>query len=178
VIDDLNPYSPNDYDYGPQAAVFAEERAPFAINGPWELGNADFDVGVAKLPAPEGGTPAPYSGVQMIYFADGVGDDPDGADAARDFTEWYTTNTDILTRLAEEQGFIPVLDELAGSDDLPDAVKGFSASAADGTPMPAHPRMNQVWGPTEDAIMNAITGGESLEDAAANAESRIRDNWD
>lgn len=178
VTDELDEYSPNDYDYGPQAAVFAEERAPFAVNGPWELGNADFDVGVAKLPAPEGGTPAPYSGVQMFYFADGVSDDQASADASRDFAEWYATNTDLLSRLAEDQGFIPVLDELAGTDDLPDAVKGFSASAADGTPMPAHPRMNQVWGPTEDAILDAITGGKDLETALEDAEGRIRENWE
>lgn len=178
VIDDLWPYAPNDPEYDAQASVFAEGRAPFAVNGPWELGNLDFDAGVAKLPAPEGGTAAPYSGIQMIYFADGVEDDPDTADAARDFTEWYTTNTDVLTQLAEEQGFIPVLNELAGTDDLPDAVQGFSASAADGTPMPAHPRMNNVWGPTEDAIFNALNGEQELETAMAEAEERIRDNWD
>jgi len=178
VTDELDEYSPSDYDYGPQAAVFAEGRAPFAINGPWELGNADFDAGVAKLPAPEGGTPAPYSGVQMFYFADGVSDNPESADAARDFAEWYATNTDLLSRLAEEQGFIPVLDELAGNDDLPETVKGFSASAADGTPMPAHPRMNKVWSPAEDAILNAITGGKELETTLEEAESRIRENWE
>lgn len=68
VIEELNPYSPDDPAYDAQAAVFAEGNAPFAINGPWELGNLDFDTGVAKLPAPEGGTPAPYSGVQMFYL--------------------------------------------------------------------------------------------------------------
>ncbi len=178
VIEELDPYSPDDPNYDPQAAVFAEGNAPFAINGPWELGNVDFDAGVAKLPAPEGGTPAPYSGVQMFYFADGVEDEESTIEAARDFAEWYTTNTDVLTELAEEQGFIPVLDELAGSEDLPDAVQGFSASAADGTPMPAHPRMNDVWEPTEDAISNALTGEMSLEDALAEAEERVRDNWE
>lgn len=178
VMEELDPYSPDDPAYDPQVAVFAEGNAPFAINGPWELGNFDFDTGVAKLPAPEGGTAAPYSGVQMFYFADGVKNEESTAEAARDFTEWYTTNTDILTELAEQQGLIPVLDELAGADDLPDAVRGFSESAADGTPMPAHPRMNEVWGPVEDAVANALTGEMSLEDALAEAQERVRDNWE
>lgn len=178
VLEDLDPFSPDDPAYGPQAAVFAEQRAPFAINGPWELGNLDFDVGVAKLPAPEGGTPAPYSGIQMIYFADGIEEEESRAEAGRAFAEWYTTNTDVITELANDQGLIPVLDELAGSGDLPAAVEGFAASAADGTPMPAHPRMNQVWGPTEDAFMNALSGEMSIEDAMADAEERIRENWE
>ncbi|WP_058367212.1 extracellular solute-binding protein [Haloparvum sedimenti] len=178
ITEDLWPYAPNDTEYEPQVAVFHEGNAPFAVNGPWELGNVDFDVGVAELPAPEGGTPAPYSGIQMVYFADGIEEDPDRAAAGRDFAQWYTTNTDVLQELAEEQGFIPVLDELAGSEDLPEAVQGFSASAAAGTPMPAHPRMNDVWSPTEDAILNVLTGEVDPEEAMAEAESRIRENWE
>lgn len=178
VLEELDPYSPDDHEYGPQAAVFADENAPFAINGPWELGNLDFDYGVTKLPAPEGGTAAPYTGVQLVYFADAMNDDADRAEAAREFTEWYTTNTEVLMELAEGHGFIPVLEDLAGTDDLPQAVEGFSASAADGTPMPAHPRMNHVWEPVEDAIFNAITGEHTLEEAMAEAEERILDAWD
>ncbi|WP_138005135.1 extracellular solute-binding protein [Halalkalirubrum salinum] len=178
VIEELYPYSPDDPEYDPQMAVFTEGNAPFAINGPWELGNFDFDTGVTKLPAPDGGTASPYTGVQMFYFADGVEDEDSTAEAARDFTEWYTTNTDVSRELAEQQGLIPVLDELAGTDDLSDAVQGFTASLADGTPMPAHPRMNDVWGPVEDAVGNTLSGEMSLEDALADAEERVRDNWE
>lgn len=178
VLDELDPYMPNDPDYDAQAAVFAEGNAPFAINGPWEFGGVDFDVGVAKIPAPEGGTPAPYSGIQVAYFADAITEDADRAAAAHEFMDWYTTNVDVLRTLAEEQGFIPVHEDLAGDEDLPEMVQGFSASAADGTPMPADQRMNQVWGPVEDAFMNAYTGDMDLLPAMEEAEERIRDNWD
>lgn len=178
VLEELDPYSPNDPEYGAQRAVFAEGNAPFAINGPWEFGEVDFEVGVAPLPSPEGGTAAPYSGIQVAYFADAMTEDAARGDAARAFAEWYTTDLDVLKRLAEELGFIPVHGDLAGDDDLPDSVKGFSESAANGTPMPANSKMNQVWGPLEDAFMNAYNGEQSLEDAFADAEARIRENWD
>lgn len=178
VLEELDPYTPNDPEYNAQAAVFAEGNAPFAINGPWEFGDVDFEVGVAALPDPEGGTAAPYSGIQVAYFADAVTEDPDRAEAARAFAEWYTTDLETLERLANDLGFIPVHEELAGSDDLPETVQGFSESAADGTPMPASPKMNQVWGPVEDGFMNAYTGEQSLKDAFADAEDRIYDNWD
>lgn len=178
VLEELDPYSPNDPEYDPQAAAFVEGNAPLAINGPWFLGDVEFEASVAALPAPDGGEPAPYSGVSMIYFADAITDEADRGDAARTFAEWYTTNTDVLTRLAEDQGYIPVHEDLAGSDDLPDTVQGFSESAATGVPMPTNAKMNQVWGPLEDAFMNAYTGDQSLEDAMVDAEDRIRDNWD
>lgn len=178
VLDELEPLMPDDPDYDAQAAVFSEGNAPFAINGPWEFGGVDFDLSVTTLPAPDGETPAPYTGIQVAYFADAITEDAERAEAAHEFADWYTTNLDILERLAEDQGIIPVHEDLAGEDELPDLVQGFSESAANGFAMPASPLMNQVWGPVEDGFMNAYTGDMSLEDAMAEAEDRIRGNWD
>ncbi len=178
VLDELEPLIPDDPDYDAQAAVFSEGNAPFAINGPWEFGGVDFDLSVTTLPAPDGETPAPYTGIQVAYFADAITEDAERAEAAHEFADWYTTNLDILERLAEDQGIIPVHEDLAGEDELPDLVQGFSESAANGFAMPASPLMNQVWGPVEDGFMNAYTGDMSLEDAMAEAEDRIRGNWD
>ena len=178
VLEELEPYMANDPDYDAQASVFAEGNAPFAINGPWEFGGVDFELGVTTLPAPDGETAVPYTGIQVAYFADAITEDDERAEAAHEFVDWYTTNLDVLEELAREQGAIPVHEDLAGQDDLPDLVQAFSASAANGVAMPADPRMNQVWGPVEDGFMNAYTGEMSLEDAMAEAEDRVRDNWD
>lgn len=180
VIEELFPYMPGDPAYGPQAAAFADGNAPFAINGPWYLGTAadnDIDVGVTSFPEVEDATPNPYTGFGTFYFTSQMDDSESSAEAARSFSEWYVTNTDLLMDLAESHGFIPVHQDLSGSSDLPETVQGFSESVGNGTPMPAAPQMNDVWGPTENAFTKALNGKASLEDAFTEAENTIRESW-
>lgn len=181
ILDQLLPYMPKDVSYGAQAAPFVEENAPFAINGPWYLGNVndnDINAGVAALPKPYGGSPSPYTGISMIYFAKGMGQSETSANAARAFAEWYGTNEDLAMKAANEQGDIPVLSSLQGNEDLPAAVKGFSESVAMGRPMPTHPHMQKVWEPVGTAFGKAMNGESSLEDAMAAAEKNIKSEWD
>ena len=181
VLDELLPYQPKDTAYGPQAAAFADGNAPFAINGPWFLNSVTkkgIDAGVAPIPKPEGGSPSPYTGISLWYFTKKMDDADDAnANAARAFAEWYVTNEDIALRRAKEAGDIPVLKSLQGSDELPDSVQGFSKAVAQGVPMPTHPHMNKVWSPVATAIGKAMSGEASLEDAMADAESKIESEW-
>lgn len=179
VIEDLWPYSPNDPSYDPQAAVFADGNAPFAINGPWFIAGLDFDAGVTALPTVDGSQPNPYTGVQMQYFSKKMEDGTDvDAEAARSFVEWYVTNEEILLSNAKESGFIPVHKEVAQSDELGATTSGFAKSVETGRPMPAHPKMQKVWAPVDDAFTKALNGSQSLADAMTEAEASIRDNWD
>lgn len=181
VLEDFLPYMPNDTAYGAQAAAFVDGKAPFAINGPWFLSSATekgIDVGVTKLPKPEGGSPSPYTGISLWYFTKKLANTEEAnANAARAFTEWYVTNEDIALRRAKESGDIPVLKSLQGSDELPESVKGFSKAVAQGVPMPTDPRMNKVWDPVATAIGKAMNGDASLEDAMATAEQNIKSEW-
>lgn len=182
VLEDLWPYSPDDPGYDPQAAVFVDGNAPFAINGPWfmgSLGDSGINAGVTALPTVDGSQPNPYTGVQMVYFAKKMNDGIEAnAAAARRWAEWYTTNEDVLLSNAEESGFIPVHQDVAESDELGANTRGFAASVDTGRPMPAHPKMQQVWGPVGDAFTKALNGSQVLADAMADAESTIRENWD
>jgi arabinogalactan oligomer/maltooligosaccharide transport system substrate-binding protein len=182
VIEGLWPYSPNDPGYDPQAAVFVDENAPFIINGPWFMGSladTDIDAGVTALPPVDGNHPKPYTGVQLIYFAKKMDDGLDAnAEAARKYVEWYTTNEEVLLTNATESGFIPVHKDVAASDELGAVTKGFASSVANGRPMPAHPKMQKVWGPTGDAFMKALNGSQDLKPAMSQAESTIRENWE
>jgi arabinogalactan oligomer/maltooligosaccharide transport system substrate-binding protein len=180
VIEDLFPYSPKDPAYGPQAAAFADGNAPFAINGPWYLGTIaekGVDAGVAALPTPEGGEPEPLTGISLWYFTSQMEENEANATAARSFAEWYVTNEDLQMDLAETHGFIPVLDAIAQTDDLPSKVQGFSEAVAQGRMLPADPRMNSVWTPLENAFTNALNGDADLESAMTAAEEEIRSKW-
>ncbi|MFC7204554.1 extracellular solute-binding protein [Haloferax namakaokahaiae] len=182
ILDNFVPYQPKDTGYDPQAAVFLEGNAPFAINGPWFLGDVKsngIDAGVTRLPSPEGeAEPKPYTTVKQLYFTNTLDDDEAKAAAARAFAEWYTTNTDVLSANAEDFGYIPVYEELASEGDLPPAVQGFSESVALGTPIPSHPKMGDVWGPLEDAFNSVKNGDAEIAPAFEKAEQDIRSNWE
>jgi len=181
ILDTFVPYMPNDTQYGPQAAAFSEGNAPFAINGPWFLGTArekGVDVGVTSFPTVDGSEASPYTGIQLWYFAKGMEQSESDAAAAREFVEWYVTNEEQLLADAESHGFIPVHEDLAGADDLPASVQGFSEAVQQGVPMPTHPRMGDVWGPLETGFGKALDGNMSVSDAMVEAEETIRSNWE
>lgn len=175
VIDDLYPYMPNDPGYGAQTSPFKNGQAAFAINGPWFTGSLDVPYEVTGLPTVDGNEPSPYTGISLWYFTSRAEDST--GEAARSWAEWYTTNEDLHRELASEFGFIPVLQSLQGSEDLPDDVKGFAENVRAGRPIPTNPKMNQVWGPTETAFSNALNGKKELEAAMADAETQIEENW-
>ena len=178
--DTLFNYIPADPGYGAQVPVFAEEVAPFAINGPWELGNFRNeveDIGVAPLPTVDGNHPRSYSGIQMWYFSSALADDSGAIDAAVDWAEWYTTNSEVTLANAENHGLIPVHTEHAEEIDVSDEVLAFAEQVDHGVPIPTHPDMDSVWEPTTDALEQVFNGDatpqEALEDAAADIRDRL-----
>lgn len=180
TVDNFVPYMPNDPAYEPQASAFAEGNAAFAINGPWYLNTLNekgVDYGVAKLPKPEGGSPQPYTGITLWYFSKAMENDNPGTAAAQSFIEWYVTNEEIQQTAAEETGSIPVLKSVAEGGDLSDDVQGFSNAVKQGYPMPADPKMNQVWDPVKAALTKAFNG-KDVEQAMQTAAQEIRSNWE
>ena len=181
IVENFWPYQPQDPDYDAQAAAFADGNTPFAINGPWAVGDfsESVDVGVAPLPTPEGGEAAPYTGIQMWYFSSMMEEaNDDRRDAARAFVDWHTTHEEITLEMAESHFFIPVQEELIDHPDLPEEVQAYAETVENGIPMPTNPRMNRVWDPVEDAFVNYLNEDQELEEAFEEAEAEIRDGWD
>ncbi len=181
ALDNFKPYMPKDPSYEAQAAPFSEGNAAFAINGPWYLATLNekgVDFGVTTLPTPEGGEPQPYTGIQMWYFSKAMENDDASTAAAQSFAEWYATDEDLLKQAAKEQGSIPVLESLAGSDALPADVKAFSETVQMGVPMPTHPKMGKVWQPLTDALTKVFNGDAGVEKAMEQAEKTVRENWE
>ncbi|WP_135305307.1 extracellular solute-binding protein [Haloarcula amylovorans] len=181
MLENFVPYMPNDPTYEPQAAAFNEGNAAFTINGPWSLATLndnDVNYEVFSFPEMSDGEPRPYTGIQMWYFASAMEDGGDDAAAAREFTEWFATNEDHITKLASDLGSIPVLSNLVGGDGLPETVQAYSQSAGQGTPMPSHPDMDGVWQPVNDALTRAFNGDSSAQEAMDAAAEQVRSNWE
>lgn len=181
LVENFKPYMPNDPSYGPQAAAFADGNAAFAINGPWYLATLNdkgVNYEVTKLPKPDGGSPRPFTGVSMWYFTKGMEEDSPDATAAREFVEWYVTNEEHALELAKNQGYIPVLESLVGSEELPTEVQAFSEAVGQGIPMPASPKMAKVWPSMKTAIIESFNGNAEPKAALEKAATEIRDNWE
>ncbi|MFC4989134.1 extracellular solute-binding protein [Saliphagus infecundisoli] len=181
AVDNLTPYMPNDPSYEPQEAAFLEGNAAFAISGPWYLAGLndnDINYEIMTFPEMDGGQFTPYTGIKIWYFSKAM--EEDGADAAagREFAEWFVTNEDHLLSRAENQGHIPVLADLVGSDELPGPVQVYSEAVDQGVPMPTDPRMNDVWAALEEPMVQVFNGSQSPEEALTGAAEEVRSNWE
>jgi len=181
ITQELRPYMPKDPSYEAQSAVFNDGVAPFMINGPWTttgLQERDFSFNVRPIPQPEGGQPRPYMGVKMNFFAKKMESQNQGTAAAREFSEWYTTNDRRLLNLANNGGFVPVKANLANHPQLPEIVRGYAQQVRNGYPMPQNPKMNAVWGPFGTAVTEAFNSPDKdVESLMQNAAEKIRNNW-
>jgi len=179
ALETLFDYIPEDPGYESQIVVFADENAPFAINGPWELGNLSEeveDIGVAELPTVEGNHPRTYSGIQMFYFSSMLADaEEDTVDAITGLAEWYTTNQDIVLENADTHGYIPVLQSAVDDADLSPEVEAFAQQVDHGVPMPTHPDMDSVWEPVGEALTRVFNGDQGRDEALDQAADEIRE---
>ncbi|QSW99580.1 extracellular solute-binding protein [Haloterrigena alkaliphila] len=180
--DRIWPYVPEDPNYDVQVPVFADGNAPFAINGPWEVGgfrDGGVDVTVTSFPEIDGGDPTPYTGIQLWYFTSNLADAPDEElETAVEWAEYHSTSEDAILSNAEDHGFIPVHQKYADDDDLGEDVAAFAETVGMGVQMPAHERMDQVWNPVEDGLEQAFNGQASPAEAMETAAEEIRGRWD
>jgi len=180
VRDRLWPYIPADPNPGPQQAVFQNESAPFAVNGPWSIGTFEdngIDVGVTSFPTVDGNTPAPYTGTSMWYFTARMGDDEDRRQSALDYAKWISQSEERQKAYAEAHSDVPVLNSIA-TDDLGSQVAGFKGSYEGGIAMPNHPKMSSVWTPTEDAMYAVLQDGADIDSRFDEAAETVRSNWE
>ena len=179
ALQTLFDYIPADPGYESQIVVFADELAPFAINGPWELGGLGDEIdnlGVAELPTVDGNHPRSYSGIQMIYFSSMLADaEEDTLDAITGLAEWYTTNEDVVLENAENHGYIPVLQSAVDDESLSADVEAFAQQVDHGVPMPTHPDMDSVWEPVGEALTRVFNEDQAGDDALDQAAEEIRE---
>ncbi len=165
-------FLPSGVNYNIMDSAFKEGTVAMVITGPWavsEYKKAGVNYGIAKLPTIDGHTPHPFVGVQAFM----INAKSKNKLAAFEFLKNYATTKEAQYKLYLGDPRIPARkDVLSMIKDNPD-LQAFTASAADGFPMPNVPAMGAVWGPMGDALANITSGKTSVEDALHNAVQKI-----
>jgi len=164
-----------DTTYDVMIQSFGEGKAPFAITGPWAIGQADNGFAamevpyeVTPIPAVEGGEPpAVFVGVQG-FMVSAFAESPD---LATSFVLDFMSQEASQTALYEAGGRPPANTAAfeAASED-PD-IKGFGDSGANGIAQPAIPQMSVAYQAIGLAQINVLQGGDPTEEFTAAAET-------
>ncbi len=161
-----------DVTYDVMLESFAGGRTPYAITGPWAI--ADFEAGdvtfvVEPMPSVDGGTAAPFVGVQGFYVSAFSANELAAKTFVLDFMGTEEAQLELYEAGHRPPALISAFEQI--SDDP--VVQGFGAAGENGQPLPAIPAMGSVW----DAWGNAYTlilQGEDPEAAFQDAAGQIR----
>ena len=174
LFDQVKPYMLQDLDYGAQASLFDQGKAPLAINGPWYFSvptTAGVNWGLAKLPTISGvGALKPFLGVQAFMVTKNCKD----IAATIKFLEWITSPP-VAVDLAVVTGNLPAnLNAQQDSRIKNDPIKSVLAEQVkDAIPMSKKPEMEPVWNRGYAMLNIAWAGTETIEEALNEAQALI-----
>jgi arabinogalactan oligomer / maltooligosaccharide transport system substrate-binding protein len=164
----------SDITYDVMIDSFGSGRAPFAITGPWALGDfGDVDFEVEALPQVDGNDAGPFVGVQGVM----VSAFAENSLAASTFVLDYLGQERVQLDLYEAGNRPPALVSAFESVQDDPVVAGFGAAGETGRPMPAIPEMAAVWGAWTDAYQNIFSGNDPQQ-AFEEAGEQIRNAID
>jgi len=162
-----------DVSYDIMIDSFSSGQAPFAITGPWAVGEfSDINFVVEPVPPVEGGTPNVFVGVQGFM----VSSFSENKDLAKTFLLGYLNTEEVQLALYEAGGRPPAMTsafEQVASDPI---IEGFGLAGQQGAPLPAIPEMSAVWDSWTDAYNLIFTGTDptkAFTDAAATIREAI-----
>jgi arabinogalactan oligomer / maltooligosaccharide transport system substrate-binding protein len=160
----------SDITYDVMIDAFSSGRTPFAVTGPWAVGDfSGVDFVVEALPPVDGNAPGPFVGVQGFM----VSAFAENSLAANTFVLDYLGTDEVQLALFEAGNRPPAL--VSAFEQIQDdpIVAGFGAAGETGRPMPAIPEMGAVWGAWTDAYENIFSGNDP-EAAFSEAAEQIR----
>jgi maltose-binding protein MalE len=159
-----------DIDYGVMINSFGSGDAPFAITGPWAVGDfADVNFVVEPIPTIDGNTPSVFIGVQGFM----ISSFSESPELATTFLLDYLNDETVMLELFEAGARPPAM--LSAFEQVSDdpIVQGFGLAGQQGQPLPAIPAMRSVWGAWTDAY-SLIFSGADPEEAFIDAAASIR----
>ncbi|HSM65342.1 MAG TPA: maltose ABC transporter substrate-binding protein, partial [Ilumatobacteraceae bacterium] len=160
-----------DVSYAVMIDSFSSGQAPFAITGPWAVGEfGDVDFVVEPVPPVEGGTPNVFVGVQGFM----ISSFSENVDLAKTFLLDYLNTEEVQLALFDAGGRPPAMTsafEQVASDPI---IEGFGLSGQQGAPLPAIPEMSAVWESWTNAYNLVFTGTDPTT-AFTDAATAIRE---
>ncbi len=160
-----------DISYQLMIDLFSGGDAAFAITGPWALGDfPDVPFEVSPIPSVDGGTPAPFVGVQGFM----VSAFAENELLAQTFLVDFMATVDAQVALFEAGNRPPAL--ISAFEQVADDpnIEAFGEAGVDGVPMPAIAEMGSVWEAWTNAYTLIYEGDMEPEAAFQDAADQIR----
>jgi arabinogalactan oligomer / maltooligosaccharide transport system substrate-binding protein len=160
-----------DVSYAVMIDSFSSGQAPFAITGPWAVGEFD-DVNFVVEPVPpvEGGTPNVFVGVQGFM----ISSFSENVDLAKTFLLDYLNTEEVQLALYEAGGRPPAMTSAFEQVAADPIIEGFGLAGQQGAPLPAIPEMSAVWESWTNAYNLVFTGTDPTT-AFTDAATAIRE---
>lgn len=162
-----------DTDYAIAEAAFNKGETAMTINGPWAWGNIDsakVNYGVTLLPTFKGQPSKPFVGV----LSAGINAASPNKELAKEFLENYLLTDNGLEQVNKDKPLGAVAlksyQEKLATDPK---IAATMDNAQKGEIMPNIPQMAGFWYAEKSAVMNALSGRQTVEAALKDAEQRI-----
>lgn len=167
--------------YGTMMTLFKEGKVAMIINGPWETANVSADkkfggfenLGVAPVPAGDGGQGAPVGGHNYVIYS---GMDEEKAEAATAFVQ-FMTSPESMAFMADEIGLLPANADAYDLLDGNEKVAAWEPALEVAQPRPWIPEGGLFFAPLDQMATEVLVQGKdvqaSLDTAAKTFKSDV-----
>ena len=168
-----NKHMNADTDYSIAEAAFNKGETAMTINGPWAWANIDkskVNYGVTLLPTFKGQASKPFVGV----LSAGINAASPNKELAKEFLENYLMTNEGLAEVNKDKPLGAVaLKSFQEQLEKDPRIAATMANAQKGEIMPNIPQMSAFWYAVRTAVINAVTGRQTVDAALKDAHDRI-----
>ncbi|WP_413735868.1 maltose/maltodextrin ABC transporter substrate-binding protein MalE [Sodalis sp. RH21] len=168
-----NKHISADTDYSVADAAFNKGQTAMTIDGPWAWGNLEksgVHYGVALLPTFQGKASKPFVGV----LSAGINAASPNKELAKEFLENYLLTKDGLDAMNKDKPLGAVALKSYQAELAKDPrIAATMDNAQRGEIMPNIPQMSAFWYAERSAVVNAINGKQSVQQALDGVKDRI-----
>ena len=168
-----NKHISADTDYSVSEAAFNKGQTAMTIDGPWAWGNMEksgVNYGVAVLPTFKGHPSKPFVGV----LSAGINAASPNKELAKEFLENYLLTRDGLSTMNKDKPLGAVALKSYQAELAKDPrIAATMANAQNGEIMPNIPQMSAFWYAQRSAVVNAINGKQTVQQALDGVKDRI-----
>lgn len=162
-----------DTDYSIAEAAFNKGQTAMTIDGPWAWSNLDkskINYGVTLLPTFKGKPSKPFVGVLTA----GINAASPNKELAKEFLENYLITDEGLAVVNKDKPLGAVaLKSYQQQLEKDPRIAATMANSKNGEIMPNVPQMSAFWYAERSAIINAVNGRQTVQQALKDVETRI-----